>query len=148
MIFYKHYIGDYQRDTGHLPLIEQGAYRVMLDQFYGTSRPLPADRAALYRLLRAGSAVERKAIDNIVTQFWRPLPETLETVYELLKISDEEDKSFFNKVAQTWGEPGGLINLRALREIIQAAKQAEKNRQIAIEREAKRRQRALGDHDA
>ena len=59
MNFYKHYIGDYQRDTGHLSLAEHGAYRLMLDAFYATGKPLPADKKALYRLLRAATAVER-----------------------------------------------------------------------------------------
>lgn len=104
MNFYKHYIGDYQRDTGHLSLAEHGAYRLMLDAFYATGKPLPMDKKALYRLLRAATAVERKAIDMVCAQFW--------------EISS-----------------AGLVNRRAALEIEKAAKQAEINRQIAIERE-------------
>lgn len=141
MIFYKHFIGDYQRDTGHLTLTEHGAYRLMLDNFYGTSRPLPADRKALYRLLRAENSTERKAIDKMAVQFWRPLPPDLETVYELLRLCTEEDKKRYNTLAQTWEEYGGLINLRALREMIGAVERAEINKKIAIDREAKKRQR-------
>ncbi|WAW09732.1 YdaU family protein [Oxalobacter vibrioformis] len=70
MNFYKHFIGDYQRDTGHLSLMEHGAYRLMLDTFYATQKPLPKDRRTLYRLLRAESAAERKAIDLVISQFW------------------------------------------------------------------------------
>lgn len=70
MNFYKHFIGDYQRDTGHLSLMEHGAYRLMLDTFYATQKPLPKEKRTLYRLLRAESAAERKAIDSIVLQFW------------------------------------------------------------------------------
>ena len=70
MNFYKHYIGDYQRDTGHLSLAEHGAYRLMLDAFYATGKPLPADKKALYRLLRAATPIERKAIDFVCAQFW------------------------------------------------------------------------------
>ena len=70
MNFYKHYIGDYQRDTGHLSLAEHGAYRLMLDAFYATGKPLPSDKKALYRLLRAATGVERKAIDVVSAQFW------------------------------------------------------------------------------
>ena len=110
MNFYKHYIGDYQRDTGHLSLAEHGAYRLMLDAFYATGKPLPADKKALYRLLRAATAVERKAIDFVSAQFW--------------EITSN-----------------GLINARAALEIEKAAKQAEINRQIAIEREKRKRQK-------
>ena len=70
MNFYKHYIGDYQRDTGHLTLTEHGAYRLMLDAYYATGRPLPGQRKALYRLLRADSTSERRAIDAVASQFW------------------------------------------------------------------------------
>ena len=36
MIFYKRYLGDYQRDTGHLSMLEHGAYTLLLDAFYAT----------------------------------------------------------------------------------------------------------------
>ena len=110
MNFYKHYIGDYQRDTGHLSLDEHGAYRLMLDAFYATGKPLPADKKALYRLLRAATPIERKAIDFVCAQFW----ETTST---------------------------GLTNARAALEIGKALKQAEINRQIALEREKRKRQK-------
>lgn len=70
VIFYKHFIGDYQRKTAHLSLAEHGAYRLMMDHAYATGNPLPADRKALYRLVRADSAIERKAVDSVVEQFW------------------------------------------------------------------------------
>lgn len=111
MNFYKHYIGDYQRDTGHLSVTEHGAFRLMLDVYYATEKPLPADRKALYRLLRAESAADRSAIDSVASQFW----------------------------AST---PGGLVNSRADVEIAKAEKQAEVNRQIALDREARKRAKA------
>jgi uncharacterized protein YdaU (DUF1376 family) len=113
--FYKHYIGDYQRDTGHLSLAEHGAYRLMLDTFYATEKPLPTDRKSLYRLLRADGPAERKAIDVIASEFWT------------------ETES-------------GLVNERANSEIEKAEKQADANRQIAITREARKRQRL--EHDS
>ena len=69
LIFYKHYIGDYQRKTAHLSLAEHGAYRLMMDQAYANGG-LPIDRKALYRLLRADTPLERKAVDSVVEQFW------------------------------------------------------------------------------
>jgi uncharacterized protein YdaU (DUF1376 family) len=68
--YFELHIGDYQRKTAHLTLAEHGAYSLMLQTFYATERPLPADRKVLYRLLRADTAAERKAIDTVVFQFW------------------------------------------------------------------------------
>jgi uncharacterized protein YdaU (DUF1376 family) len=70
MNYYEHHIGDYQRKTAHLTLAEHGAYTLMLQTFYATERPLPADRKVLYRLLRADSVAERKAVDSVTAQFW------------------------------------------------------------------------------
>ena len=53
MNYYRHYLGDYQRDTAHLSLIEHGAYRCLLDAYYANDGPIPADERALFRLARA-----------------------------------------------------------------------------------------------
>ena len=70
MNFYKRYIGDYARDTGHLSMLEHGAYTLLLDAFYGTKRPLPGNKLALYRLVRANTKRERDATDSVLAQFW------------------------------------------------------------------------------
>lgn len=70
MNFYKHYIGDYARDTAHLSLLEHGAYRVLLDTYYATEKPLPADPSSLYRICRATTAAEKKAVDKVADQFF------------------------------------------------------------------------------
>jgi uncharacterized protein YdaU (DUF1376 family) len=75
--FYEHHISDYQRKTAHLSLAEHGAYSLMLQAFYATERPLPAEPKVLYRLLRADSAAERKAVDSVVRQFWTSGPDGL-----------------------------------------------------------------------
>lgn len=74
MNFYKHWIGDYMRDTAHLTLTENGAYRVLLDHYYSTERPLPADLAALSRICRAETKEEKKAVANVVSGYF-PLGE-------------------------------------------------------------------------
>lgn len=70
MIFYKHFIGDYQRDTGHLSLTEHGAYRLLLDAYYATEKPLPADERRLFRLLSATDPEEHQAIRTVLADFW------------------------------------------------------------------------------
>lgn len=71
MNYYNRYPGDYSRDTAHLSLIEHGAYAVLLDTYYATEKPLPADKKALYRICRASTAAERKAVDSVVSQFFK-----------------------------------------------------------------------------
>ena len=70
MIFYKRFIGDYQRDTGHLTMVEHSAYALMLDAVYGTGKPLPKDERRLYRLLGAVDPDEREAVQAVLHQFW------------------------------------------------------------------------------
>lgn len=70
MNFYKHFLGDYARDTAHLSLMEHGAYRTLLDTYYATEAPLPADNSALYRIAKAIEPAERKAVDSVIEQFF------------------------------------------------------------------------------
>ncbi|TQK00158.1 YdaU family protein [Herbaspirillum sp. SJZ107] len=143
MNFYKHFLGDYNRATGHLTLVEHGAFRLMLDHFYGAGRPLPGNRKSLYRLLRAESEAERRAVDAIAVQFWRPLPAEMEPLYEALGLRSEEERRPLRAVVTEWTEVGGLINVRALGEMVKARVIAEKNKQTAIEREQKKRLRLV-----
>lgn len=144
MNFYKHFIGDYQRDTAHLSLTEHGAYRLMLDAFYGTARPLPGDKKALYRLIRAETDAEKRAVDSVALQFWQQLPDEWDELFQLLDLRKDEEIKQLGKIAAEWAQPKQLINLRALNEIVRAKVTAEKNRQIAIDREAKKRSSAPG----
>jgi uncharacterized protein YdaU (DUF1376 family) len=142
MNFYKRFIGDYQRDTGHLDMLQHGAFNLMLDQFYGTAKPLPGEKKALYRLLRAETQAEKKAVDEASLQFWRPIPADFETLYAWLDLRTADDKRHLGIVAREWTEGTGLVNVRALREMVKAAGTAEKNRKIALDREEKKRAQA------
>ena len=70
MNWYKRYIGDYQRDTGHLSMVEHGAYTLMLDAYYATAKPLPENQEVLFRLLRAVTTKEQSAVKAVLDQFW------------------------------------------------------------------------------
>ena len=68
MNFYKRFIGDIQAKTGGLTLAEFGAYDRLLDHYYSTELPVPADE--VYRICRAMSAAERAAVDKVLSKFF------------------------------------------------------------------------------
>lgn len=71
MNYYEKHIGDYIRDTVSLSMLEDGAYNRLMDQCYQTERPLPLDKKMIYRLARATSTAERKAVDFVVETFFQ-----------------------------------------------------------------------------
>lgn len=70
MNYYRRYVGDFQRDTGHLCLAEVGAYDRLLDHYYATGGPLPGDLEVLCRICRAVSDVEKHAVESVVDQYF------------------------------------------------------------------------------
>jgi uncharacterized protein YdaU (DUF1376 family) len=69
MNFYKHYIGDFQRDTGHLSLTQRGAYLCLMHHYYATEKPLPNDHSALCRIAGALDKTERDAVRAVMSFF-------------------------------------------------------------------------------
>lgn len=72
MNYYPHHIGDYLKDTAHLTMIEDGAYRRLIDLYYLHEQPLPIEKRQVYRLARASSPAEKKAIDTILGEYFSP----------------------------------------------------------------------------
>ena len=70
MNYYERYMGDYQRDTGHLSMAEHGAYTILLDTYYSTEKPLPGDMDRIYRLCRAMTKDEQAAVRSVIDQFF------------------------------------------------------------------------------
>lgn len=85
MFWYKFYIQDYQRDTGHLSLIEHGAYRLLIDRCFQSEGILPASLDAIYRLTCAMSKPEQAAIRSVLGQFFVLSPDG----YRQKRISKE-----------------------------------------------------------
>lgn len=71
MNYYEHHIGDYIKDTVHLSMLEDSAYRRLIDAYYTRELPLPADRKACQKLARAQSKDERAAVDYILDEFFK-----------------------------------------------------------------------------
>lgn len=75
MNFYQHHIGDYSKDTVHLSMLEDSAYRRMLDVYYGTEKPLPKAQQSIYRLVRARTRAEQLAVDVVLGEFFTEGPD-------------------------------------------------------------------------
>jgi uncharacterized protein YdaU (DUF1376 family) len=73
--FYKRFIGDIQAKTGHLSMSEFGAYDRLLDHYYSTEKPIPADKDECYRICRAMSKDERKSVDKVLDRFFDLTPD-------------------------------------------------------------------------
>ena len=70
MIFYKFFPGDYQRDTNGLTMLQDGAYRRLLDEYYSKNGPIPALQKGLFRIVRAFTPREREAVKYVLDNFF------------------------------------------------------------------------------
>lgn len=70
MNYYEHHLGDYMRDTAHLTMLEDCAYRRLLDAYYIRERPLPVDLSECCKLARAASKPERDAVAYVLREFF------------------------------------------------------------------------------
>ena len=112
MNYYEHHIGDYQKKTAHLSMLEHAAYLLMLQAFYATEKALPTGKA-LYRIVRAESGAERKAVDSVVKQFWQSTPDGL--VNDRADVELDRYREFREKQSESgkagakkrWGRHGG-----------------------------------------
>lgn len=68
MNYYERHLGDYARDTAHLSILEHGVYTLLLDRYYATEQPIPADQA--HRVARARSREEKAAVDAVLSEFF------------------------------------------------------------------------------
>jgi uncharacterized protein YdaU (DUF1376 family) len=68
--WYAHYLADYDRDTADLSLMEHGAYRKLLDHYYRTGGPLPANALQLHRACGAFKGVEKRVLNSILDRFF------------------------------------------------------------------------------
>ena len=104
MNFYKRFIGDIQAKTGNLSLAEFGAYDRLLDHYYSTEVAIPADMDECYRICRAMSKDERKAVDKVVARFF----ELTETGYVQHKAAEQIAATLpLIEAARTNGKKGG-----------------------------------------
>lgn len=70
MDWYKHDIGAYRRHTTQLSMLEDSAYRRLLDQYYLLGGPLPDDLNWAYRAAGAVNQYERAAVRKILATYF------------------------------------------------------------------------------
>ena len=68
MLYYQRHLGDYAKDASHLSMLEHGAYSLLLDRYYATEKPIPANE--VYRVTKASSRAEKAAIDCVLKEFF------------------------------------------------------------------------------
>lgn len=74
MNYYEHHLGDYLRDTAHLSMLEDGAYRRLIDAYYIREAPLPCELRDVFRLVRAQSKQDREAVETVLREFFTDTP--------------------------------------------------------------------------
>jgi uncharacterized protein YdaU (DUF1376 family) len=111
MIFYKRFIGDIQKDTGHLSLAEFGAYDRLLDHYYATETPLPNDVDACCRIARAMTKDERKAVSFVLNAYFTLTDGGYHQKRVEKELSDAKPKIEANKLnGLKGGRPKGTKN--------------------------------------
>lgn len=68
MKYYLRHLGDYARDAGYLPMLEHGAYTLLLDWSYANEKPIPKELA--YNICRAVTRAEKLAVQRVLEQFF------------------------------------------------------------------------------
>jgi uncharacterized protein YdaU (DUF1376 family) len=68
--WYAFYPGDYAKDTADLSLVEHGAYRLLLDFYYSTCNFLPDTFEPNYRICKAYTVDEKKAVRKILSKYF------------------------------------------------------------------------------
>lgn len=69
-MWWARYVGDYRTKTARLSILEHGVYTLLLDEYYATGNPLPSDPEDLYRICRAITKEEQKAVLKIIKFFF------------------------------------------------------------------------------
>lgn len=70
MNHYPHHIGDFNNATRHLSRLERSIYRDLLDLYYDTEAPIPAETNWVCRRILATTKEEREAVDLVLSEFF------------------------------------------------------------------------------
>lgn len=105
--YYPFHIGDYLSATRHLSWEEDAAYRRLLDTYYTTEKPLPADLRAVCRLVLATTEGQREAVRVVLEEFFRQTDEgwiNTRADAEIEAMRDKQQKQR-DKANKRWHKP-------------------------------------------
>jgi len=107
MNYYPFHIGDYVSATRHLSWEEDAAFRRLLDTYYVTERPIPADHRAACRLVMAQTDSQRAAVLVVLDEFFVLTDEgwiNKRADDEILAMRDKQQKQR-EKANKRWNKP-------------------------------------------
>ena len=105
--FYPFHIGDYLSATRHLSWEEDAAYRRLLDVYYTTEKPLPADLRACCRLVLASTDGQREAVRVVLEEFFTLTDDgwfNRRVDAELCNLRERQDKQR-DRANKRWHKP-------------------------------------------
>jgi uncharacterized protein YdaU (DUF1376 family) len=102
--YYKRHIGDYAAATRHLSLLEHGVYTILMDVYYSSEKPLPAELRDVQRLVGARSEEEREAVRVVLEEFFDQTADGWHQGRCDLEIEHKQAKGAVNQVL---GKLGG-----------------------------------------
>lgn len=70
MNWYEKHLGDWAKKTGHLSMVEEGAYNRLCDWCYSHERPLPLPEREVCKIARANNPQERAATLRVLHEFF------------------------------------------------------------------------------
>jgi uncharacterized protein YdaU (DUF1376 family) len=105
--YYPFHIGDYLAATRHLSWEEDAAYRRLLDVYYTTEKPLPADLRAVCRLVLATTDSQREAVRVVLEEFFEEAKDgwmnsRADAEIEVMRSKQEKQRERANK---RWHKP-------------------------------------------
>ena len=107
MNYYPFHIGDYLSATRHLSWDEDAAYRRLLDVYYASEKPLPADLRAVCRLVLATTEAQREAVRVVLEEFFELTAEghiNARADREIDAMREKQDKQR-EKAMKRWQKP-------------------------------------------
>lgn len=104
--YYEHHIGDYAAATAHLSWDEDMAYTRLLRAYYHHERGIPQGQQ--YRVARATTAAQRKAVDAVLAEFF-----TLTGDTHLQKRADKEIARYQDKQRKAQASANARWSMKA-----------------------------------